>query len=77
MDDQKLRLRQVRTQFVQAREFVEFLLRAGSVALAAQSEAEIVVRLLEVRFQFDGAAVGGDRARVVAVRFQFAAQIVL
>ena len=63
--------------FVQAREFVEFLLGAGSVALAAQSEAEIVVRLLEVGLQFDSAAVCGNRTGVVAVRLQFATHVVL
>ena len=62
---------------MQAGQFVEFLLRAGSVALAAQREAEIVMRLLEIGFQFDRAAESGNGTGVIAVRFQFAAEVVL
>ena len=62
---------------MQPGEFIQFLLGIAGVSLAAQGEAEIVMRLFKVRFQFDGTPKGGNGPGGIAPSLQFPAQVVL
>jgi len=77
LEDEQLRLREMRSKVVQAVEFVQLFVRSVGLAFGSESDAESVVSFFEVGFQFDGFAVRGNRARIVAAGFQLHAEVVL
>src|SRR5262249_26345396 len=76
-ENEELGLSQPCAKLVQAVDLVEFFLPSFGLSLRMERDAEIVVRLLEIGLDGDGALECGDRSGKIVGRFQFHAQIVL
>src|SRR2546429_534333 len=62
LEDKQLGLRQARTKLVQGVQLIEFLVSAGNIPLLTQSNTQVVVCHLEIRFQLDRPPKSSDCA---------------
>src|SRR2546423_11968341 len=75
LENQHFGLRETGAELVESVHLVEFLFSGAGLALGTQGNAEIVMGLLEIGFELDGATEGSDSAGDVGAGFELHTEI--